>query len=70
MHAILYRCERLHNGIDAVHILLTACRVITIKWIDYHDTMSAEALRCHSPAEDIKDVFTGYFNEGMNQLLQ
>lgn len=40
--------------------------VITIKWMHNHDTMSAEALRYHASAQDIKDVFTGYFNEGMN----
>jgi len=40
-------------------------KVDRLSW--YH---VCRGLRCHSPAEDIKDVFTGNFNEGMNQLLQ
>jgi len=39
--------------------------VITLHWTHNHDTKCAEALRYHAPGQDVKDMFTSYFNEGM-----
>ena len=42
---------------------------VALSWCHNHDTATAEALPCHSPAADLKETFMAYFNEGMNTVL-
>ena len=40
--------------------------IITLFWTHNHDISSAEALHYHSPGEEMKKLFTAYFDSGMN----